>query len=106
MLVTRGGSAAAGPSAGGGRGDFELSNLMRYPADIYFRNQKGKDKFLGRLGSGDTWAVQAPKPGESYYGYTLIPNYNGGLSSDRLYPIPTTNGWAFEEPAEAAQGGR
>ena len=102
----RGGSAAAGPSAGGGRGDFELANDMRYSVDVYRRDQKGREKHLGRLSSGDVWAVEAPKPGEAYHGYVLIPNQSGGLSSDHLYPAPTQNGWVFVEPAEAiAQGG-
>lgn len=102
----RGGSAAAGPSAGGGQGDFELANDTRYSVDVYLRDQKGREKHLGRLSSGDTWAVEAPKPGEAYHGYVLIPNNSGGLSSDHLYPAPTQNGWMFVEPAEAiAQGG-
>ncbi|MDO8591850.1 MAG: hypothetical protein Q7R60_02950, partial [bacterium] len=102
----RGGSAAAGPSAGGGQGDFELSNSTRYSVDVYLRGQKGKEKHLGRLSSGDAWAVEAPKPGEAYHGYALIPNQGGGLSSDHLYPVPAQNGWVFTEPPEAiAQGG-
>lgn len=115
LMARRGGSAAAGPSAGSGQGDFELSNSMQHPVDVYLRDQKRKEKrdqkrkekFLGRLTPGDSWAVNAPKPSEAYYGFALIPNYSGGLSSDRLVPTPMPNGWVFTEPPEAvAQGGR
>ncbi|MDO8591367.1 MAG: hypothetical protein Q7R60_00375 [bacterium] len=104
-----GGHAAAGPSAGGrgGQGgEFELSNSTRYSVDVYRRDQKGREKYLGRLASGDASIVEAPKPGETYHGYVLIPNNAGGLSSDRIFPAPTTDGWEFREPPEAmAQGG-
>lgn len=108
MLATRGGSAAAGPSAGGGQGDFQILNSTRYAVEVYRRDSHGKEKYLGRLASGESWAVEAPRPGEAYHGYVLIPNNSGGLSSDQIYPAPATNGWVFEEPAEAIaqEGGR
>jgi len=94
----RGGNAVAGPSAGGGNGQLELSNQTRFAVEVYHRSEKGKEKYMGRLVSGDAWRVKAPKPGEAYHGFALIPNQNGGLSSDRLVPAPTWNGWVFVEP--------
>lgn len=102
-LMARRGGAIAGPAAGGrqGRG-FELSNSTRFSVEVYLRNQKGEEKYQGRLASGDTWSVKAPKPGEAYLGYALIPDQRGGLTSDRLVPVPTESGWMFVEPQEAA----
>lgn len=108
MLATRrGGSAVAGP-AGGVQSDFQILNSTRYAVEVYRRDSHGKEKYLGRLSSGESWPVEAPKPGEVYHGYALIPNGSGGLSSDEIYPSPATNGWVFSEPAEAIaqEGGR
>lgn len=101
-----GGQAVAGPSVGGGNGEFELSNSTRFSVEVYHRNEKGKEKYVGRLGSGDAWAVKAPKPSEAYHGFALIPNQNGGLTSDRLVPMPSGNGWVFVEPDFGRGGGR
>jgi hypothetical protein len=97
----------AGPSnvRNGNNGEFVLTNTTRFSIEVYFG--KGKGKHIGRLASGTSLNVKGPKPGERYSGFALIPNTNGGLSSDEVPIQPTQNGWVFVEPdCSRQEGGR
>lgn len=100
LASNRGGHAVAGPSAGGGQASgFEVANNTPFSIELYSVNNKGKEKYLGRLTPGESSPVKAPKPDESFVGYELVPNERGGLSNFKVLPKPTTSGWTFEPPA-------
>jgi hypothetical protein len=99
LLASNRGYAVGGPAAGGMQSEFMIGNNTPFSLELYSVNSKGKEKRIVRMGAGETIPVKPPKPGESYVGYELIPNERGGLSSFRVLPKPTTNGWTFEPPA-------
>lgn len=95
----QGPQALAGPAATRYQGGFELNNSMRVSCDAY-----DGSTFIGRMSSGDTWSVTAPR--DRYRCYALIPNRRGSLSSDEVGIDPTDSGWTFVEPVVAQKGGR